>query len=189
MAAVIRPAAIPLTALAALAATAVAATAAVDPDAVGPQTRIQPNGRQLAPYGKLSPLANHPGGGALTPNGRYLWALNSGRGANSIQIVDADPAQSCKPGKRGAKCRRKASKRAGKVIQTIPMPGLSGGIAMSPDRRTAYVSGVADSEHLDEKAPAGTPGLEGDTVHSFTYDPRTGLAKRGATIPVPPPAG
>ena len=37
---------------------------------IGPKNHIQPSGRKLAPVGKLTPVGNHPGGGALTPNGR-----------------------------------------------------------------------------------------------------------------------
>ncbi|MEA2450271.1 MAG: hypothetical protein QOG63_2203, partial [Thermoleophilaceae bacterium] len=112
-----------------------------------------------------------------------------GRGRNDIRIVAVDPAKVCKKGKRGRKCRKRAKKRVGRTVQTIPMPGLSGGIAMTPDGRGVYVSGVADSAHLDEKAPADTPGLEGDVIHAFTYNPLTGRAVRAGTIPVPPPAG
>src|SRR4051794_14376848 len=169
---------------------AVSATAlAAAPNAVGPATRIQPSGRQLAPYGRLAQLGNHPGGGALTTNGRFLWALDAGRGRNDIRIVDVAPALACRKGRRGARCRRRAASQAGRVVQTIPMPGVTGGIAMARGGRTAYVSGVPDSAHLDEKAPPGTPGLEGDVIHVFHYSPTTGQARRAGVIAVPPPAG
>jgi DNA-binding beta-propeller fold protein YncE len=180
---------VPITAvLLAAAGTATALAATPAPNAVGPQTRIQPNGRLLAPYGRLTQVGNHPGGGALTTKGRFLWVLDSGRGVNDIRIVDAAPALACRKGRRGAKCRKRARKRTGRVLQTIPMPGLSGGIAMARDGRTAYVSGVADSPFADQKAPPGTPGLKGDVIHVFTYSPKTGLAKRAGVIPVPPPS-
>src|SRR3954451_14152995 len=82
-------------------AAAAGALAAAPPNAVGPQTRIQPSGRHLAPYGRLAALGNHPGGGALTTKGRFLWALDSGRGINDIRILDAAPALACRKGKRG----------------------------------------------------------------------------------------
>jgi DNA-binding beta-propeller fold protein YncE len=155
---------------------------------------IQPSGRRLAPYGKLATLGNHPGGGALTTNGRFLWALDSGRGRNDIRIVDVAPELGCTQKgrhakKRRARCRKRQlrRKKAGRVIQTIPIPGLSGGIAMAPNGRTAYVSGVADSPHLDERAPPGTPGLEGDVIHVFRLNRRSGVATRAGVIPVPPP--
>src|SRR3954447_21266910 len=169
----------------AAAATSLAATA---PNAIGPATKIQPSGRQLAPYGRLGTLGNHPGGGALTRDGRFLWALDSGRGVNDVQIIDVAPELGCRTrGKRLARCRTRQRRKPQRVIQTIPMPGLSAGIAMARDGRTAYVSGVADSEHLDQKAPPGTPGLEGDVIHVFTYSRKTGQASRAGVIPVPPP--
>ncbi|MEA2459556.1 MAG: Lactonase, 7-bladed beta-propeller, partial [Thermoleophilaceae bacterium] len=173
----------------ATAGVALAQSGGTDNGVIGPQNQIQPSGRKLAPAGRLTPLGNHPGGGALTTNGRFLWALDAGRGRNDIRIVDADPALDCKVGTKGNACRTRAKKTAGKVIQTIPMPGVTGGIAMAPDGKTAYVSGVADSPHLDQKAPAGTPGLEGDVLHVFTYSATTGQATRAGLIPVPPPAG
>jgi DNA-binding beta-propeller fold protein YncE len=156
---------------------------------IGPKNHIQPNGRKLSPTGRLTAVGNHPGGGALTKNGRFLWVLDAGRGHNDIRVVDAAPATACKPGKKGNKCRKKAAKRLGKPIQTIPMPGVSGGIAMAPDGKTAYVSGIPDSPYTDQKSPAGTPGVDGDVIHVFKYSPKTGLAKRAGIIPVPPPQG
>src|SRR5919107_1740171 len=150
-------------------AAAASALAATAPNAVGPATRIQPSGRQLAPYGRLGALGNHPGGAVLTKNGRFLWTLDSGRGVNDIRIIDVAPELGCRTkGKRLKRCRRRQRRKPQRVIQTIPMPGVSGGIAMSRDGRTAYVSGVADSEHADEKVSPGTPGLEGDVIHVFT---------------------
>src|SRR3954447_20143114 len=91
----------------AAAATSLAATA---PNAVGPATRIQPSGRQLAPYGRLGQLGHHPGGAALTKDGRFLWALDAGRGRNDIRIVDVAPALGCRSkGKRLARCRKRQS--------------------------------------------------------------------------------
>src|SRR5439155_20055765 len=80
-----------------------------------------------------------------------------------------------------APCRR--------LVPPIPKPGVDGGITMARDNRTAYVSGTPDSSHKDEKAPKGTPGLDGDVIHVFHYNGRTGVAQRAGTIPVPPPSG
>src|SRR3954453_10364561 len=156
---------------------------------LGPKNHIQPSGRKLSPTGKLTPVGNHPGGGALTKNGRFLWVLDAGRGHNDIRVVDAAPATACKPKKKGKKCRKQAGKKLGKVLQTIPIPGVSGGIAMAPDGKTAYVSGVPDSPYTDQKSAPDIPGIEGDVIHVFKYSPKTGLVTRAGTIPVPPPAG
>src|SRR3954466_8289444 len=147
----------------ALAAAAIA-VAAGDPTngIIGPKNHVQPNGRKLAPTGKLTKLGNHPGGGALTPNGRYLWVADAGRGINDIKIVDEAPELACKAGAKGNACRKAAQKKVGRVVQTIRMPGVTGGIAMSPNGKTAYVSGVEDSPYTDQKSPAGTPGTGGD---------------------------
>ena len=168
---------------------------------IGPSTGIQPSGRHLEPEGRLTPLGNLPTGGALTTNGRFLWALSTGRGRNDVRIVQVAKipcSKGKKKGKKGSaavakqsgskKCNRRAGKKVGRVVQTIPFPGLSGGIGMSPDGRTAYVSGQADSSHTAEKVDPGTPGLQGDVIHVLHYDPKTGLATRAGVIPVPPPS-
>ncbi len=54
---------------------------------IGPRNRIQPDGRQLQPTGRLVGLGNDPMGGALSPNGRFLWTLSSGIARNDIRIV------------------------------------------------------------------------------------------------------
>jgi DNA-binding beta-propeller fold protein YncE len=179
-------------ALAALAVVAVAiAVGQGDPTQgrIGPANRIQPSGRLLNPYGKLTKLGNHPGGGALTKNGRFLWAVDAGRGVNDVRIVEVDPALRCRSGARGRNCRKRIKRRTGRVVQTIPMPGANGGIAMSPDGRTAYVSGTPESDHADQQSPPGTPGKEGDVIHVFRYSGKTGRATRDGVIAVPPPSG
>ena len=135
---------------------------------IGPDNHVQPSGRRLEPPGTLTKLGNHPAGGALTPDGRFLWTLSAGRGKNDVRIVNVT---------------------SGAVIQTLPMPGVSGGIAMASDGRTAYVSGTPESSHKDQQTPAGTPGKQGDVVHVFRYDASTGQATRDGVIGVPPPQG
>src|SRR3954463_3670090 len=110
-------------------ATGFVVAATSPPGVIGPDTRIQPNGRLLNPVGKLTELGNLPTGGALTADGRFAWTVSAGRGANDVRIV---------------RVKKQGNKKPGKVIQTIPMPGVSGGIAMSPDGKTAYVSGTPE---------------------------------------------
>jgi Phosphoesterase family len=165
----------------------VAYAATRPPTVVGPNTGLQVSGRYLQPYGKLTALGNFPAGGALTTNGRFLWSLSAGRGRNDIRIVEVQPRARCRSGPRGNACRRRLARRKGRLVQTIPMPGLSGGMAMAADGRTAYVSGTPESEHDDQRSPQDTPGKEGDVIHVFRYDPNTGVATRRGTIPVPPP--
>jgi phosphoesterase family protein len=184
---------------------------------IGPSNSIQPNGRKVEPAGKLTKLGNHPGGGALTTNGRFLWTLSAGRSRNEIRIVQVEPTRKCKRPRRPRKVRRSAGRRArarfrrrlrryrrsargyrrcrrqraaqvGRVVQTISMPGLSGGIAMAPDGRTAYVSGLPNAPRKDLSAPPDVPGREGDVIHVLTYDASKGRAQRAGLIPVPPPS-
>ena len=147
------------------------------PGTIGPSTRVQPSGRKLTPTGKRTHLGGHPAGGALTTDGRFYWTLSAGRGRNDVRIVRVAARTKCrrprKPGRRAGKaarhrnsarvrryrrCRKKAAREVGKVVQKIQMPGLSGGIAMAPNGRTAYVSGTPESKHEDQMSPAGTPG-------------------------------
>src|SRR5205823_4455529 len=44
---------------------------------IGPDNHVQPSGRRLEPPGTLTKLGNHPAGGALTPDGRFLWTLSA----------------------------------------------------------------------------------------------------------------
>jgi DNA-binding beta-propeller fold protein YncE len=134
---------------------------------IGPDKRLLGNGRQLDPAGKLVELGNFPSGGAVTPDGRFYWTISTGRGFNDIRIVSLADAR---------------------VVQVVPIPGASGGIAMDPVRHLAYVSGVADSGHKDQQRP-DLPGREGDVVQVFKYDPDTGHAEFSDLLPVPPPQG
>ena len=81
---------------------------------IGPNTGIQPTGRKLDPVGRLTQLGNFPTGGALTTNGRFLWTLSTGRGRNDIRVVRVAPRHG------------NGNAGVGDIVQTIPMPGLSG---------------------------------------------------------------
>jgi YVTN family beta-propeller protein len=154
---------------------------------VGPSSKVQPSGRKIAAVGKQTDLGNFPAGAALTPNGRFLWTLSAGRGRNDIRIVEVQPAVKCKKGKAGAACRSAVKKRVGRVVQTIPMPGVTGGIAMNPETRTVYVSGSPNSPFKDQTLPSSTPGAKGEVIHVFSYSSTKGKAKEADTIPVPVP--
>lgn len=151
-------------------AIALAATSGDRKNRVSPKTGVQVSGRKLDPVGRLTKLGSHPGGGALTRDGRFLWTISAGRGRNDVRILRV-----------GARKRR--------VVQRIALPGASGGIAMSPDGRHAYVSGVGETSDRSQKTPEGTPGKEGDVVHVFRFNRRNGRARRAGTIELPPPSG
>lgn len=132
---------------------------------VGPDQALTNSGRALQPHGQLVDLGNFPTGAALTPDGRFYWTVSTGRGRNDIRIVEVASAR---------------------VVQTLPIPGSSGGIAMDPGGGRAFVSGVADSRHSDQKSPPGTPGASGDAIHVFAYG-ADGRASFQRVISVPPP--
>jgi DNA-binding beta-propeller fold protein YncE len=157
-----------LAVVAAAAAGALAAIALADSGVIGPQFGLLGNGRHLLPAGTTVQLGNFPTGGAVTPDGRFYWTVSTGRGRNDIRIVSIATAR---------------------VVQVVPLPGASGGIAMDPRAPLAYVSGVADSDdgHADQQEPA-LPGRGGDVVHVFAYDQKTGKASFARLISVPPPA-
>ncbi len=133
---------------------------------IGPAQGLLNDGRQLHPFGRLTPLGNFPTGGAVTPDGRFYWTVSTGRGPNDVRIV---------------------SVASGQVIQTLPLPGASGGIVMDPTHSVAYVSGVAQSPYKDQKPPPGTPGAGGDVIHVYHYD-SAGTARFDHVIGVPPPS-
>jgi DNA-binding beta-propeller fold protein YncE len=135
---------------------------------IGPRLHLTGNGRRLRPPGKLVKLGHFPTGGALTPDGRFYWTVSTGRALNDIRIVAV-------------------ARRRPRVIQILPLPGASGGVAIDSRHRVVYVSGVADSTNRDEQRPK-LRGRKGDVIHVFRYNAHTGRARETGTIPVPPPS-
>lgn len=88
---------------------------------IGPSNKIQPSGRQLVPAGKRTIVGNHPGGGALTPNGRFYWTLSAGRGRNDIRIVRTGSALRCKR----ARKPRRPPERGQPGTQALPDAGAT----------------------------------------------------------------
>ena len=159
-----------------------------EPDGrIGPGNHIQPSGRKLDPVGRTARLGNLPTGAALTRGDGYAWTLSAGRGANDIRIVRVRARTHRCHG--DPNCKRRARRQVGKVIQTIKMPGLSGGIAMDPTRNLAYVSGTPATGHSDGAVGPGVPGQNGDVIHVLSYNRSTGKAKRRRLIDLPPPSG
>ena len=135
--------------------------------AISPRKHVLENGHKLVPPGKLVRLGNFPGGGAVTTDGRFYWTVSAGYRQNDVRIV---------------------SLRKGRVLQTIKIPGASGGVALDSVHRLAYVSGEPDTDITDAKMPASTPGEHGDVVHVFSWSGRTGRAVERRVIPIPPPS-
>ena len=136
----------PATALAVAGVLLPVVAAADDPPGrVGPSLHITGNGRALHPVGDLIGVGNFPTASALTPDGRFDWVADSGHGKDDVQVVDV---------------------AAGKVVQTLPLPGAFGGVAFTPDGRRAYVSGAPAPSDTQAKQ-TGTKGDGGDVVHVF----------------------
>src|SRR5438045_6224400 len=153
-----------------LAAVAVALTIstgafAADSGRIGPSLHILNDGRHLTPYGRLVNVGNVPTGGALTPDGRFYWTVSAGSGFNDIRIV---------------------SVKSAKVVQTIPLPGASGGVVIDRKGNRAYVSGLPNSTNLETSQPT-LPGGQGDVVHVFSLA-TSGKAKEIGQLAVPAPA-
>src|SRR5690349_11236795 len=98
----------------ALAAAALAGTAGASGPSrgeIGPALRLTANGRYLRPAGRLTQVGDFPTGGALTKDGRFYWAVDSGHGRDDVRIVAVGD---------------------GHPVQTLPLPGAYGGIAFAP---------------------------------------------------------
>jgi DNA-binding beta-propeller fold protein YncE len=157
-----------VTGVAVLALAATAVTYAVTGEGqIGPALHETGNGRVLHPAGALTEVGNFPTGGALTPNGKFYWAVSTGRGYNDIRIVDV---------------------RSNRLLQTVHLPGSSGGIAMNTRKPVVYVSGVHDSRHRDERQD-NLKGRHGDVIHVLRYNRHSGRAKETRVIKTPPPSG
>jgi len=132
---------------------------------IGPAYSLTGNGRRLRPAGRMTQVGDFPTGGALTRNGRFYWAVDSGHGKDDVRVVNV---------------------ATGAVVQILPLPGAYGGIAFSPDGRTAYVAG----EPRGSSMPSGpTLADGGDAIHVFAVDARSGRGFEQAPIQLPPTTG
>jgi YVTN family beta-propeller protein len=145
-------------AFSALAAGGVAFAQNLETGRIGPSLGITANGRALHPVGRLTTVGNFPTGSALTPDGRFLWVTDCGHGSNDVRILDV---------------------ASGAVVQTLPLPGCYGGIAITPDGHHAYVGGNPKGGSPTE---GPTQGDQGDVVHIFSVDPTTGQGTERAPL-------
>jgi DNA-binding beta-propeller fold protein YncE len=146
---------------------AVAVATLRDEPEVSPSSHVIATLRKLEPSGHLVKVGNFPCGAAVTRDGRFYWTVSAGYTENGVQIV---------------------STRRHQVIQTLQIPGASGGVALDSEHQLAYVSGEPESDIPEVQTPAGTPGKDGDVVHVFHWSPHSGRATYVGAIPVPPPA-
>lgn len=102
-------------------------------------------GREIAPKGRLVELNRFPAGSAVTPDGRFLWTVGGAGGPTRITRL-AD----------------------GATVQEIESDAWTGGIALAPDGKRAYLS----SAH--------------DHIRAFDVDQDAGTATKAADIAVAP---
>ena len=126
---------------------------------VSTPTLISNIGRTVSPVGRMTLVGNLPTGGALSPDGRFYWAVDAGDGHDDVQIVDVS---------------------SGAVLQTLPMPGTYGQMAFSPDGSTAYVSGEPEGTAYPPAGP--TVADAGGAIHVFSIDPVSGAATEQTPI-------
>lgn len=128
----------------------------------GNSVTINNTGRKLSPVGRITTVGNFPTGGALTPDGRFYWAVDSGHGRNDVSIVRV---------------------ATGAVAQVLPLPGGFGQVVFSRDGARAYVSGQKRGR---SGYPYGdTKGDEGDVIHVYEVTPSTGTARELDPIALP----
>jgi YVTN family beta-propeller protein len=132
---------------------------------IGPSLGITANGRQLHPVGRLTAVGNFPTGSALTPDGRFLWVADCGHGSDDVRVVEVE---------------------SGSIVQTLPLPGCYGGIAIAPDGLHAYVSGEPTGSSPTE---GSTQGNQGDVVHVFSIEPANGTGTELSPIVLPETKG
>jgi len=132
---------------------------------IGPALGTTANGRVLHPVGRVTKVGNFPTGSALTPNGRFLWVTDCGHGKNDVKVLDV---------------------ATGAVVQTLPLPGCYGGIAVAPDGRHAYVGGTPKGSQ-DPEGP--TKGDQGDVIHIFTVDQASGRGVEQDPLVLPATTG
>src|SRR4051794_3498589 len=155
-----RPAARRLLVAAFLAAAVALPAAAPAQETPSPSTGLTVAGRQLQPAGRMTSVGAFPTGGKLTPDGRFYWSVDAGRGSTAVRIVDV---------------------ATGAMKQSLPIPGGYVGIAFAPDGRHAYVSGVP----ADGDFGKGLKGANGDVIHVFDIDPVSGNATEADPIGLP----
>src|SRR5712692_520703 len=161
--------------LAALAVLGVGIAIAGD-DNADPTQRSLPSGRVLQPQGQVVPLGSFPVGGAVTPDGRFAWAISIMRRTHQLRIVSVE---------------RKAA------VQTLPLANATGGIAMDPQRARAYlafsdgVRAYSWNRRSGRARLAGyypvprPPGHPGDTPRRAAFAGRLAVAPDGRRLLVP----
>ena len=135
---------------------------------IGPSLGTTANGRVLAPAGRQTTVGQFPAGGALTPDGRFLWAVSLGMRSTPSEVVVVRVSD-------------------GTISQRLPLPGTTGGIAFSPDGSKAYVSGLGKGS---TNPASSAKALNGDAIHVYSIDgDGTATEQDPITLPANPGGG
>ena len=151
--------------LALLALSGVAIAQSVKTGRIGPARHLTANGHLLHPAGRLTTVGDFPTGSAVVPGGHFIWVADCGHGKDDIKVIKV---------------------ASGKIVQTLPLPGCYGGVAFAPGGQHAYVSGTPLGSSPTE---GPTLGDQGDVIHIFTVNPRTGLGVEHTPLVLPPTTG
>ena len=96
--------------------------------------RLLVTGWRIEPAGSQTPLGDFPTAAALSPDGKYLVALNAGSAAPSLSVMDT---------------------ASGRVTATVPVPDAWLGIVFSPKGDRLYVGGAARAAIFEFAFAAG----------------------------------
>jgi YVTN family beta-propeller protein len=132
---------------------------------IGPKLRITGNGHLLHPAGRLTTVGNFPTGSAVVPGGRFVWVADCGHGKDDARVIKLS---------------------TGKVVQKLPLPGCYGGITFAPDGRHAYISGLPIG---GEPTEGKTKGDQGDVIHIFAVNRKTGMGVEQNPLQIPASSG
>jgi DNA-binding beta-propeller fold protein YncE len=141
-----------------------------------PGARSLPSGRVLQPQGKTVAVGSFPVGGAVTPDGRFAWAISILRRTHQLRIVSVGrPA----------------------AVQTLTLAEATGGIAMDPHRQRAYLAFSDGVRAYAWNRSSGRarmvanyplprpPGHPGDNPRRPAFAGRLAISPDGRTLLVP----
>ena len=157
-----------------------AASALATPNVPDSATGFLLNGRQLTPQGVQVGLGDFPTGGAVTADGRFLWTVSAGQGANVILVYGWNAAS----GKaRFLRAISVGSAPDAALVQAFPLaaPGAPGSTNAWPQKLAVSPDGRRLLAPLNRADSAAVVSLEtSDTVHYVSMG--SGAYSFGAAI-------
>jgi hypothetical protein len=144
-------------------------------DGANPGDRSLPSGRVLRPQGQAVPVGSFPVGGAVTPDGRFAWAVSVLGRSHHLRVISVE---------------REAP------VQTLALPNATGGIAMDSHRRRAYLAfsdgvraytwnGSGRARAVATYPIPRPPGRPGDNPRRPAFAGRLAISRDGRRLLVP----